>query len=62
MASVPQRISREVRLATLPTPADFTLTEVPVGAPAPGQVLVRNRRFLVYGGLCTLLAVHPARR
>ncbi|MFG2928410.1 MDR family NADP-dependent oxidoreductase [Streptomyces achromogenes] len=59
MTPVPQRISREVRLAALPaglpTPADFALAEVPVGAPAPGEVLVRNRRFLVYGGLRTLL-------
>ncbi|CAL9324321.1 zinc-binding dehydrogenase [Streptomyces sp. SudanB182_2057] len=59
MTSVPQRISREVRLAALPaglpTPADFTLAEVPVGTPAAGQVLVRNRWFLVYGGLRTLL-------
>ncbi|GHH00496.1 MDR family NADP-dependent oxidoreductase [Streptomyces rubradiris] len=60
MTSVPQRISREVRLAALPaglpTPTDFALAEVPVQAPAPGQVLVRNRQFLVYGGLRTLLS------
>ncbi|MEU3527624.1 NADP-dependent oxidoreductase [Streptomyces sp. NPDC038707] len=60
MTSLPQRISREIRLATrpegLPAPEDFALAEVPVvDAPEPGQVLVRNRQFLVHGGLRTLL-------
>lgn len=51
--------SREVRLAAvpqgLPGPADFEIAEVATPAPAPGHVLVRNRAFLVFGGLRTLL-------
>ncbi|MFG3101728.1 zinc-binding dehydrogenase [Streptomyces sp. NPDC048182] len=53
-------VSREVRLAAvprgLPVPADLELTEAaPLPAPAPGEVLVRNRHFQVFGGLRTLL-------
>ncbi|MEU9333996.1 NADP-dependent oxidoreductase [Streptomyces sp. NPDC048290] len=55
----PPRTGLEVRLATvpagLPEPTDLTVTETPLSAPAPGQVLVRNHHFLVYGGLLTLL-------
>ncbi|MER5888921.1 NADP-dependent oxidoreductase [Streptomyces sp. NPDC001941] len=58
-ASVPVRTSREVRLSSLPAglpkPSDFTVVEAPVPAPGPDEVLVRNRQFLVFGGLRTLL-------
>ncbi|MCF2533121.1 MDR family NADP-dependent oxidoreductase [Yinghuangia soli] len=53
------RISREVRLAGqprgLPTAADLHIAEVPVTAPGPGEVVVRNRHFLVFPGLRTLM-------
>ncbi|MET8832197.1 NADP-dependent oxidoreductase [Streptomyces sp. NPDC004610] len=59
MTAHPSRTGREVRLATvpagLPEPTDLTVTEAPLPAPAPGQVLVRNHQFLVFGGLRTLL-------
>ncbi|MGW8360987.1 MDR family NADP-dependent oxidoreductase [Streptomyces wedmorensis] len=49
----------EVRLASvpegLPEPGHFTLSRTPLAAPAPGQVLVRNRHFLVFPGLRTLI-------
>jgi NADPH-dependent curcumin reductase CurA len=58
MTMVLPRTSREVRLAAvpegLPRPADFAVIEAPLPAPAPHQVLVRNRQFLVFGGLRTL--------
>ncbi|MFE6054150.1 MDR family NADP-dependent oxidoreductase [Kitasatospora sp. NPDC056446] len=48
-----------VRLTTapdgLPAPEDFTVTREPLPAPGPGQVLVRNRAFLVFPGLRTLI-------
>ncbi|MFJ8842353.1 MDR family NADP-dependent oxidoreductase [Streptomyces cyaneofuscatus] len=53
------RTAREVRLVSapqgLPTPADFAVNEAPLPAPGPGQVLVRNRFFLVFPGLRTLI-------
>lgn len=51
--------SREILLADtpggLPGPEDFTITSRPVPRPGPGQVLVRNRYFLVFPGLRTLI-------
>ncbi|RGD55897.1 NADP-dependent oxidoreductase [Kitasatospora xanthocidica] len=51
--------ARVVRLtaapAGLPAPGDFTVTEEPLAAPGPGEVLVRNRAFLVFPGLRTLI-------
>ncbi|MFJ4617085.1 MDR family NADP-dependent oxidoreductase [Streptomyces sp. NPDC088812] len=59
MTTVLPRTSREVRLAAvpegLPEPAHFTVVETALPAPAPGQVLVRNRHFQVFGGLRTLV-------
>ena len=53
------RTSREVRLATvpegLPAPEHFTVVESPLPEPGTGQVLVRNRHFLVFPGLRTLI-------
>ncbi|MDI2126513.1 MDR family NADP-dependent oxidoreductase [Yinghuangia seranimata] len=53
------RTSREVRLTVqpqgLPTAADLRIAEVPVAAPGPGEVLVRNGHFLVFPGLRTLM-------
>jgi NADPH-dependent curcumin reductase CurA len=59
MTTALPRTSREVRLArvpeALPVPADFTVVETAAPAPAPGNVLVRNRHFQVFGGLRTLI-------
>ncbi|NED32017.1 NADP-dependent oxidoreductase [Streptomyces sp. SID8499] len=59
MTTALPRTVREVRLATpprgLPTPSDFAVVEAPLPAPEPDQVLVRNRQFLVFGGLRTLI-------
>ncbi|WP_411079794.1 MDR family NADP-dependent oxidoreductase [Streptomyces sp. cmx-18-6] len=53
------RTAREVRLVSipqgLPAPEDFAVVERPLPAPGPGQVLVRNRYFLVFPGLRTLI-------
>jgi NADPH-dependent curcumin reductase CurA len=53
------RTSREVRLAAvpdgLPTQEHFVVAETPLPEPVPGQVLVRNRHFLVFPGLRTLI-------
>ncbi|MET8703077.1 NADP-dependent oxidoreductase [Kitasatospora sp. NPDC004723] len=50
---------REIRLvaepAGLPTPESFALVEGPLAAPGPDEVLVRNRAFLVFPGLRTLI-------
>ncbi|NUS16342.1 MAG: NADP-dependent oxidoreductase [Streptomyces sp.] len=51
--------AREVRLAAvpegLPTQEHFAVTETPLPEPGPGDVLVRNRHFLVFPGLRTLM-------
>ncbi|MFF7993943.1 MDR family NADP-dependent oxidoreductase [Kitasatospora xanthocidica] len=51
--------ARVVRLTAepvgLPAPDDFTVTDEPLPAPGPGEVLVRNRAFLVFPGLRTLI-------
>lgn len=53
------RTAREVRLASvpsgLPAPENFALVEAPLAAPGAGQVLIRNRYFLVFPGLRTLI-------
>ncbi|GAA1392291.1 NADP-dependent oxidoreductase [Kitasatospora putterlickiae] len=58
MPSFPTTV-REVRLVAvpdgLPTPDTFALAEGPLPAPGPDEVLVRNRAFLVYPGLRTLV-------
>jgi NADPH-dependent curcumin reductase CurA len=58
MSDLP-RTSREVRLAAVPAgvprPTDLTVAEVPVPAPGPGQVLVKNRFFHVFAPLRTLM-------
>lgn len=50
---------REVRLASRPQgaleTAHFTVAEVPVPEPGPGQVLVRNRLMSVAASLRTLM-------
>ncbi|MGA5821345.1 MDR family NADP-dependent oxidoreductase [Kitasatospora sp. NPDC094028] len=38
----------------LPVATDFAVTEEPLPVPGPGEVLVRNRAFLVFPGLRTL--------
>jgi NADPH-dependent curcumin reductase CurA len=60
VAAALPRLSREVRLAAPPapgtlTPEDFRIVETPLPDPAPGSVLVRNRYFLVFPGLRTLM-------
>lgn len=59
MSSDLPRTSREVRIVAapegLPAPGDFAVVETPLPEPGPGQVLVRNRHFLVFPGLRTLL-------
>ncbi|MFD7906342.1 MULTISPECIES: zinc-binding dehydrogenase [unclassified Kitasatospora] len=51
--------TRVVRLtadpAGLPEPGHFAVVEEPLPAPGPGEVLVRNRAFLVFPGLRTLI-------
>ena len=60
VAAALPRLSREVRLVTSPAPGtlapdDFRIVEAPLAEPAPGSVLVRNRYFLVFPGLRTLM-------
>lgn len=59
MAAVPPSPTREIRLAELPDglpgPEHFTITRQPLPLPGPGQVVVRNRYFLVFPGLRTLI-------
>ncbi|WP_105969163.1 MDR family NADP-dependent oxidoreductase [Streptomyces geranii] len=45
--------------AGLPGPEHFTLAERPFPVPGPGQVVVRNRYFLVFPGLRTLIGGQP---
>ena len=58
--ATPPRFGREVRIAVAPRPGtlaaeDFRIFETPLAAPSPGSVLVRNRYFLVFPGLRTLM-------
>ncbi|WP_062646333.1 MDR family NADP-dependent oxidoreductase [Streptomyces maremycinicus] len=59
MAVVPPATTREILLSAppdgLPGPEHFTITRKPVPVPGPGQVVVRNRYFLVFPGLRTLI-------
>ncbi|MEV5901147.1 NADP-dependent oxidoreductase [Streptomyces sp. NPDC052127] len=63
MASPPPAVlpatTREILLTELPGglpgPEHLTITRKPVPAPGPGQVVVRNRYFLVFPGLRTLI-------
>ncbi|WP_436777861.1 MDR family NADP-dependent oxidoreductase [Yinghuangia sp. YIM S09857] len=53
------RTSREVQLVAqprgLPADSDLLVAEMPLRAPGPGEVVVRNRYFLVFPGLRTLM-------
>ncbi|NUP33751.1 MAG: NADP-dependent oxidoreductase [Streptomycetaceae bacterium] len=53
------RSSREIRLVRqphgLPVPDDLAVVDVPLRAPHAGEILVRNRYFLVFPGLRTLM-------
>jgi NADPH-dependent curcumin reductase CurA len=59
MATATSGTAHEVRLAELPAGLPerrhFQVVEAPVPAPGPGEVLVRNRHFLVFAALRTLL-------
>ncbi|MFJ6655124.1 MDR family NADP-dependent oxidoreductase [Streptomyces sp. NPDC091377] len=59
MSATLPTVSREVRLTSapegLPTRDHFTLVGTPLPEPGAGQVLVRNRHFLVFPGLRTLI-------
>lgn len=61
MTTVLPRTARQIRLAArpegLPERAHFAVVEVPLPEPGPGPglVLVRNRHFLVFPGLRTLI-------
>ncbi|WP_327302586.1 NADP-dependent oxidoreductase [Streptomyces sp. NBC_01298] len=59
MATDLPRTAREIRLAArpggLPEEGDLAVVEAPVPEPGPGRVLVRNRHFLVFPGLITLM-------
>ncbi|MFE5048918.1 MDR family NADP-dependent oxidoreductase [Streptomyces sp. NPDC056637] len=59
MTATLPRTTREVRLAAipegLPTQEHFAVVEPPLPEPGTGQVLVRNRYFLVFPGLRTLI-------
>ncbi|MFB6889475.1 MDR family NADP-dependent oxidoreductase [Kitasatospora sp. NPDC056327] len=58
MSSFPAT-TREVRLVStpdgLPGPGHFTVAETPLAAPGPDEVLVRNRAFVVFPGLRSLI-------
>ncbi|MFH8798241.1 MDR family NADP-dependent oxidoreductase [Streptomyces sp. NPDC017936] len=62
-ATPPPSTTREIRLVTapegLPAPEHFAAVAQPLPAPGPGRVLVRNRYFLVFPGLRTLIAGAP---
>ncbi|MFI7011058.1 MDR family NADP-dependent oxidoreductase [Streptomyces sp. NPDC050145] len=53
-------LGREVQLVSnptgLPAPEHFRVAEAPVPRPGAGQLLVRNRQFLVFAGLRTLVS------
>jgi NADPH-dependent curcumin reductase CurA len=55
----PPSTTREILLTEmpggLPRPEHFTITQKPLPAPGQGQVVVRNRYFLVFPGLRTLI-------
>ncbi|NYV74460.1 NADP-dependent oxidoreductase [Streptomyces sp. UH6] len=59
MAAAPPSGTRAIQLAVtpkgLPGPEHFDVVTRPLGAPGPGQVVVRNRHFLVFPGLGTLI-------
>ncbi|MEU8135147.1 MDR family NADP-dependent oxidoreductase [Streptodolium elevatio] len=59
MASSQPRSSREVRLVRqpqgLPVVEDLAVADVPLRGPGAGEVLVKNRHFLVFPGLRTLM-------
>ncbi|TJZ91716.1 MDR family NADP-dependent oxidoreductase [Actinacidiphila oryziradicis] len=59
MTAALPRTAREVRLAAIPEglPAreHFAVVKTPLPEPGTGQVLVRNRHFLVFPGLRTLI-------
>ncbi|MFL5999938.1 MAG: zinc-binding dehydrogenase [Streptomyces sp.] len=59
MAAVLPSTTREILLADipdgLPGPEHFAVAQKPVPVPGPGQVVVRNRHFLVFPGLRTLI-------
>ncbi|MFF1308357.1 MDR family NADP-dependent oxidoreductase [Streptomyces sp. NPDC058307] len=63
MATALPSATREIRLVTapegLPGPEHFAVVAQPLPTPGPGQVLVRNRYFLVFPGLRTLIAGAP---
>jgi NADPH-dependent curcumin reductase CurA len=59
MTATLPRTTREVRLAAipegLPTQEHFAVVDTPLPKPGTGEVLVRNRYFLVFPGLRTLI-------
>jgi NADPH-dependent curcumin reductase CurA len=59
MTAVLPSMTREILLtenpAGLPGPEHLTIARKPLPAPGPGQVVVRNRYFLVFPGLRTLI-------
>jgi NADPH-dependent curcumin reductase CurA len=59
MTAEPPPVTREIRLVSapehLPGPEHLAVVEAPLPAPGPGQVVVRNRYFLVFPGLRTLI-------
>ncbi|MEU1369075.1 NADP-dependent oxidoreductase [Streptomyces sp. NPDC005803] len=60
MTAALPRTAREVRLAAtiaegLPSREHFAVVKTPLPEPGAGQVLVRNRHFLVFPGLRTLI-------
>ncbi|MEV7677835.1 NADP-dependent oxidoreductase [Streptomyces sp. NPDC088341] len=59
MTAALPRTAREVRLAAtpegLPAPEHFAVVETPLPEPGSDHVLVRNRHFLVFPGLRTLI-------
>ncbi|MEU0686354.1 MDR family NADP-dependent oxidoreductase [Streptomyces uncialis] len=59
MTAVLPRTAREIRLAStpegLPRPEHFAVVDTPMPVLRPGHVLVRNRYFLVFPGLRTLM-------